>query len=81
MTKFRKGVENLPLPSINKKMLIKVYVRDLRKPADEDDVVGEYDFDYANVEHRKHLGRITFWAVTNHHLVETLAVSDAEGEE
>lgn len=81
MSKFRKGVENLPLKEINKSMPIMVFVRDLRKPADEDDVVGEYKLDYANYEDRKHLGRITFWAVTNHHLVETLAVVDAEGGE
>jgi hypothetical protein len=74
---YRKGVENLPLPKINKHMPIIVYIRDLNAP-EENDVVGEYKMDYANYEDRKHLGRLTFWAVTNHHLVETIALADAD---
>lgn len=79
MSKFRKGVENLPLKEINKSMPAFVMVYDLSKNDDEEALVLEKQIDYANYEDRKWLGRITFWCLTNHHSVETLSMADAEG--
>lgn len=72
--KYKKGVENLPLREINKSCPIYVLIVDLVK----DEVVQEYKMDYANYEDRKHLGRLTFWAVQNHHSVETMHLSDID---
>lgn len=72
---FKRGAENLPLRNINTKCPILVMVIDLRN---DDEVVAEYRLDYANFEDRKHLGRITYYAVSNHLSVETMALEDAE---
>lgn len=72
---FRKGIENLPLQKINTSCPIIVFVIDLRN---DDEIVQEFRLDYANFEDRKHLGRITYYAVSNHLSVETMAVIDAE---
>lgn len=77
MTKYVKGIEDRPLRQPNTECFIMVYLRDLSKP-DADDVVAEFKLDYANYYDRKKLGRITFWAVMNKHLVETVALSDAD---
>ena len=73
--KYKKGLENIPLRNINTKCPILVMVIDL---LDNDRIVAEYRLDYANYEDRKHMGRLTFWAVTNHHSIETMAIADAE---
>ncbi len=79
MTEYRKGVENIPLRQVNNSCPIYIIVRNLQAPED-DDVVQEFKLDLSNPDDRKHLGRITFWAVSNHHSVETLALADAEGQ-
>lgn len=38
-----------------------------------DKVIREQEIDYGNVEHRKWLGRVTFWACSNAMTVETSA--------
>jgi len=77
MSKYRRGAENVPLREINKNMPVLVIVYDLRN---NDAVVEEKRINYGDAEDRKWLGRITFWAVTNHCSVETIAVVDAEAE-
>lgn len=77
MNNYRRGAENVPLRSINKNMPVLVIVYDLRN---EDAIVEEKRINYGDVEDRKWLGRITFWAVTNHCSVETIAIVDAEAE-
>lgn len=71
---YKKGLENLPLRNINTRCPIYVTIIDLSN----DEIVQEFRMDYANHEDRKHLGRLTFWAVQNHHSVETMALADAE---
>lgn len=77
MAKYIKGIEDRPLRTPNTECQIVVYLRDL-SITDEDDVVAEFKLDYANYYDRKKLGRITFWAVMNGHLVETVALKDAD---
>ena len=76
MTTYRKGAENIPLREINKNLPILVMVYDLAT----DKLIEEKRMDYGNAEDRKHLGRITFWALTNHCSVETIAMIDADKE-
>jgi len=77
MPEYKKGVENLPLRQINTSMPIMVYVIDLKN---EDEIVQQVQLDYANFDDRKHLGRLTFWAVTHEHSIETMSLKDAMGE-
>jgi hypothetical protein len=74
--KYRQGVENLPLREINKACPIIVIVTDLER----DEIVQTIEMDYAKIEDRKHLGRLSFWCISNHHSVETMSRSDAEKE-
>lgn len=78
MIEYRKGLENVPLREINKSLPILVMLYDLRN---NDALVTEVRLDYANFEDRKHLGRLTFYALTNHCTVETIAIIDAEAEQ
>lgn len=78
MSEYKKGVENLPLRQVNTSMPIMVYVINLKN---DDEIVQEVQLDYASFEDRKHLGRITFWAVSNGHSIETMSLKDAMGEE
>lgn len=38
---------------------------------DGEELIKEENVDYGNYEHRKFLGRITFWALSNGYIVET----------
>lgn len=71
---YRKGAENVPLQNINKVMPILVLVYDLRT----DELVEEKRINYGDADERKWLGRISFWAFTNHCSVETYAISDID---
>jgi hypothetical protein len=75
MTIYRKGVENIPLKEINKHLPILVIIYDLQN---EDKVLEEKRINYGDVEDRKWLGRISFWAYQNHCSVETIAIQDAD---
>lgn len=77
MNEYRKGAENVPLREINKNLQALIIVYDLRNG---DHVVEEKRINYGDAEDRKWLGRITFWALTNHCSVETIAIIDAEAE-
>ena len=75
MVRYSKGQENIPLKEINKNLPILVLIYNLRN---NDELVTELRLNYGNQDDRKHLGRITYWALTNHCTVETIALSDAE---
>ena len=77
MAEYRKGIENVPLKEVNKSLPILVIIYDLRN---EDKVVEEKRLDYGNYEDRKYLGRLSFWALSNHCSIETIAIVDAEAE-
>lgn len=79
--KYTKGAEDARQPKdFDTPRPVKIFLRDLKVPADQDDVVAEFDLDYSNFFDRKKIGRVTFWAITNNHLVETIALSDADQE-
>lgn len=46
---------------------------------DGDDVIKQEHVDYGNYEHRKFLGRITFWALSNDYTVETCKSEEGHG--
>lgn len=75
MVEYREGIENTP---IKHKLPILVIVYSLRE---DDKVVVEKKLNYSNFEDRKELGRLSFWAYSNHCSIETLAISDAEAEQ
>lgn len=77
MVEYRKGIENIPLRTINNSCPALVIVYDLRNG---DAPIVEHQIDYSNPEDRKWLGRISFWAMQNHCSVETMAMIDAEAE-
>ena len=77
MVEYRQGAENVPLKEINKTLQILVIVYDLRN---DDKPLVEKRIDYGNYEDRKWLGRLSYWAYSNHCSVETMAVTDAEAE-
>jgi hypothetical protein len=77
MSKYKPNSENIPLRQINTSMPALIVVYDL---LNADNVVLEKRIDFANYEDRKWMGRITFWALTNHHSIETIAIVDAEAE-
>ncbi len=76
MSKYKNGVENLPLRQINTHCPIIVIVTDLTT----DEIVQTIELDYAKVDDRKHLGRLSFWCISNSHSVETMSKADAEKE-
>lgn len=76
MPEYRKGIENVPLFSPNTDCPIMVFVIDLKN---NDEVVEQKELNLANHEHRKYLGKLTFWAVNNSHSIETMSVKDANG--
>ena len=76
MPEYRKGIENVPLLSPNTDCPIMVFVIDLKN---NDEVVEQKELNLANHEHRKYLGKLTFWAVNNNHSIETMSVKDANG--
>ncbi len=77
MIEYKRGIENVPLKEVNKNLPILVIIYDLRN---DDKVVTEVRLNYGDFEERKYLGRLSFWALTNHCSIETIAISDAEAE-
>lgn len=74
--KYKPGAENVPSRSraYDDPLPILIIVYDLST----DEPVVEKRLDYSKLEDRKYLGKLTFWAITNHHTIETIAVADAE---
>lgn len=72
MVEYKPGVENV---ITRDKLLIIAVVYSLRE---NDKVVVEKRFNYSNYEDRKALGKLSFWAYSNHCSIETVAIVDAE---
>ena len=77
MANYRPGSENVPLREINKHLPTLVIVYDLRN---QDAPLVEKEINYGDQEDRKWLGRISYWALTNHCSVETISMADAMAE-
>ena len=74
--KYRPGSEKVPQRGIdfNDPRLILVIMRRIS----DDGVVAEERLDYSKSDDRKRLGQLTFWAITNHHSVTTMLLSDVD---
>jgi len=72
MVEYKEGYENAP---IQHNLPILAIVYSLRE---NDKVVVEKRFNYSNYEDRKALGKLSFWAYSNHCSIETVAIVDAE---
>lgn len=79
MSTYRPGAEKVPQRGINfndaRPIMVMIY--DLSVSDDQDALVIEERLDYSKFDDRKRLGQLTFWAITNHHSVETIALEDA----
>ena len=75
MVEYKDGAEAAP---IKHKLPILVIIYSLRE---DDKVVVEKRLNYSNYEDRKQLGALSYWAYSNHCSIETLAMTDAEGED
>lgn len=73
--KYNPGDENKRIDQFLDFCPIKVFLIDLKNG---DEIVKEYDLDYSNHADRKRLGRITFWAITHGHSIETMHRDEAE---
>ena len=62
------GPWDAPLREYVKKHLLKITVYDF-----EDNVIKQETIDYGNYEHRKFLGRLTYWSCSHGYVVETQA--------
>lgn len=74
---IRTGDEFKPLKEFNIHCPTHVFVIDIKN---DDVVIRHGQFDYANFEHRKWLGKLTFWALSNGYSIETVAKKDVEPE-
>lgn len=70
----RGGPEDIPLRKYIETLPLVVCVYDLEKP--EADPIRTEFIDYGDTEDRKWIGKITAWAATNNHSVETMAKTD-----
>jgi hypothetical protein len=62
------GEESVPLKEYVKHFPLTVTVYDAK-----DNVIRQEHIDYGNFEHRKWIGRVTFWACSQGYVVETQA--------
>lgn len=72
---------NNPGPNLNgpEAMPLREYVKDfplIIVVYDGDRLIRKEEINYGNSEHRKWLGKITYWACSNHYSVETMAAED-----
>lgn len=74
--KLPSGPWDVPLREFVKTFPIMVTIYNLKN----NEIVKEQQIDYSSYEDRKFLGRITHWAITAGHSVETMALSDYEAE-
>lgn len=74
MVEYKPGAENSP---VQHNLPILAIVYSLRE---NDKVVVEKRFNYSNFEDRKALGKLSYWAYSNHCSIETIAIIDAEVE-
>jgi hypothetical protein len=69
------GPESIPLKEYNKFFPLVINIYNLK----DDQLIRTEKIDYGNYEHRKWLGRITYFACTNGMSVETMAAKDSDG--
>lgn len=69
------GPEAMPLREYIKSCLIVVSVYDGEK------LIRKEEIDYGNAVHRKWLGKVTYWAVSNHYCVETISKEDYDSSQ
>lgn len=74
---IRSGDEFKPLKEFNTHFPAHVFVLDIKN---DNEIVRHGEFDYANFEHRKWLGKLTFWALDNGYSIETVSKDDVEPE-
>jgi hypothetical protein len=74
---IRTGDEFKPLKEFNTHFPAHVFVLDLK---DDRVVIKHGQFDYANFDDRKWLGKLTFWALSQGYSIETVAAKDVEPE-
>jgi len=67
------GPESAPLRNYIKSYLIKINIYD-----GEDNLIKSENLDYGNFEHKKFLGRLSFWAWDLGYTVETMAYKKVE---
>jgi len=72
---IRSGDEFKPLKEFNTHFPAYVFVLDIKQ---DNTIIKQGEFDYANFEHRKWLGKLTFWALSNGYSIETVAKKDVE---
>ncbi len=71
---YRKGDELKKLTNYVNDLQVLVLVYDLKT----DTLVREKRINYGNPEDRQWIGKMSFWAFTNHCSVETYAISDID---
>lgn len=71
---YKKGIEQIPIREIITTFPIIVFVIRL----EDDDVVDQIEFDYSKIEDKKHLGRLTAWALMNGHYLEIMNKKDVD---
>ena len=70
------GPENIPLMGYIKSFEVAVFIIDLKN---DDAIIDMRKIDYGNFEHKRWLGKVSFWAWANGYSVETMRLTDAEG--
>lgn len=72
---IKSGPEFKPLREFNVNCPVIVFVLDLK---DDSTVIAQGEMNYADSEHRRWLGKLSFWAYSNGYSVETAAKKDIE---
>lgn len=71
---YQKGIENIPIREVITSFPIIVLVIRL----EDDGVVDQIEFDYSKIDDKKHLGRITAWALMNGYYLEIMNKKDID---
>lgn len=71
---YQKGIENIPIREVITSFPIIVFVIRL----EDDEVVDQIEFDYSKIDDKKHLGRVTAWALLNGHYLEIMNKKDID---
>lgn len=74
---YVKGVENIPIRQIITSFPIVAFIINL---SNNDEIVDQIEIDYSKIEDKKHLGRITYWALANGYSIELMNKKDVEAE-
>lgn len=71
-----RGPEDIPLKTYIKDFQVVVLIKDIKSNR----YIREEKINYSDVNVRKWLGRISFWAWTNGYLIETMSLTDYENK-